>query len=81
MDAALDRIMYAYSLMVTLTPEEEEATRRRVVAYLAGREGPEEALAVDGLRFLRAGQGAKGIKRWPRHNPRNPATAKSAAAL
>ena len=53
MNEAVDRVMSAYVLMETLTPEAEAQARDRLIAHLKGLEGDENVLAVAGLRFLR----------------------------
>jgi len=53
MHKAIDRVMYAYTMIANLTPEEAEATRERLTAHLAGMEVGEQALAVEGMRYLR----------------------------
>ena len=53
MQAAIDRVMQAFTLMANLTPEEAQATRERLAEYLAGIDADEKALAVEGLRYLR----------------------------
>ena len=53
MQAAIDRVMQTYAMMVDLTPEEEEVTRQRLERHLAGMDADEKALAVEGLRYLR----------------------------
>ena len=53
MQAAIDRVMQTYAMMVNLTPEEEQATRQRLERHLAGMHADEKALAVEGLRYLR----------------------------
>jgi hypothetical protein len=53
MQAAIDRVMQAYAMMVDLTPEEEEVTRQKLERHLAGMDADEKALAVEGLRYLR----------------------------
>ena len=54
MQTAIDRVMRAYVLMVTLTPEDESSARERLEQHLAHIGGDENALAVEGIRFLRA---------------------------
>lgn len=49
----VDRVMQAYCLMVTLSPEDELQARERLREHLNGMQGDENALAVAGLRFLR----------------------------
>ena len=53
MQAAIDWVMPAYVLMVTLTPEDQSDARERVQEHLAGTNGDEKVLTVEGLRFLR----------------------------
>ena len=53
MQEAIDRVMRAYTLMVTLSPEDEADARERVEQHLAGMDGDVNKLAVEGLRFLR----------------------------
>ena len=53
MQAAIDRIMQAFTMMTNLTPEEAQATRERLTEYLARIDADETALAVEGLRYLR----------------------------
>jgi hypothetical protein len=53
MQAAIDRVLQTYGLMVNLTAEEEQATRRRLEKHLAGMQADDNALAVEGLRYLR----------------------------
>jgi acyl-CoA reductase-like NAD-dependent aldehyde dehydrogenase len=67
MQAAIDRVMQAFTLMANLTPEEAQATRERLAEYLAGREADEKALAVEGLRYLR-GPGRVARRRMARES-------------
>ena len=53
MQAAIDRVMQAFTMMANLTPEEAQATRERLRAHLAGMDADEKTLAVEGLRYLR----------------------------
>ena len=53
MQKAIDRVMYAYTMIANLTQEEADATRERLTAHLAGMDVNESALAVEGLRYLR----------------------------
>lgn len=58
--AAVDRVMNTYGMLVNLSSAEEKQTRERVVAFLATTKSDDETqLAVEGLRFLRAGRSAK----------------------
>jgi hypothetical protein len=55
MQAAIDRIMQTYTMIVNLNPDEERATRERVTSYLSGKkEADESMLAIEGLRYLRS---------------------------
>jgi len=53
MQDAMNRVMQAYGLMVTLSPAEEAEARERLQEYLKDMEGDENTLAIAGLRFLR----------------------------
>ena len=53
MQAAIDRVMQAFTLMANLAPEEAQTTRERLTKYLTGMDADEKALAVEGLRYLR----------------------------
>ena len=53
MQTAIERVMYAYTLIAHLTPEELKATRDRLAAHLAGSDADEKVLAVEGMRYLR----------------------------
>ena len=53
MQAAVDRVMQAYGLMVTLSPENEAEVRERLQEHLRCVSGHENALAIEGLRYLR----------------------------
>jgi hypothetical protein len=55
MQAAVDRIMKTYGMMVKLTADEERATREKVTSYLSEKPAADEnALAIEGLRYLRS---------------------------
>lgn len=55
MQAAVDRVMKTYGMMVNLTAAEQKAAREKVTSYLAERpEADDQALAVEGLRYLRS---------------------------
>ncbi len=50
----IERVMQAYGMIVALTPEEEQDARRRLEQHLAKiKEADDNALAVEGLKFLR----------------------------
>lgn len=53
MQAAIDRVMQAFTLIANLSPAEAQATRERLANYLAGMDADEKVLAVEGLRYLR----------------------------
>ena len=54
MENAIERIMRAFALIVNLTPDQERSARARVTSFLATQsQADEEALAVEGLRYLR----------------------------
>jgi|tagenome__1003787_1003787.scaffolds.fasta_scaffold20445799_1 hypothetical protein len=54
MQAAIDRVMHTYGMIVNLTPAEEQDARDKVSAFLAKtRITDETKLAVEGLRYLR----------------------------
>ena len=40
-------------MIANLTPEQVQATRERLTAYLAGMDADEKALAIEGMRYLR----------------------------
>jgi hypothetical protein len=54
MQAAIDRVIQTYGMLVNLTLEQEKAAREKVSKYLAKKTGDERQLAVAGLRFLRS---------------------------
>jgi hypothetical protein len=54
MQAAIDRVMHTYGMIVNLTPEQEEIARAKVSKFLASAKTDDETkLAVEGLRYLR----------------------------
>ena len=55
MQAAIDRVMQTYGMIVNLSLEEEQAAREKVLSHLAERpNASEQELAVEGLRYLRS---------------------------
>ena len=53
MQAAIDRVMQTYGMIVNLTSEEAQAARDKVSSHLAERpDASEQELAVEGLRYL-----------------------------
>ena len=54
MQAAIDRVMETYGMLVSLTLEEQMIAREKVSKFLAeAKTGDETKLAVEGLRYLR----------------------------
>jgi hypothetical protein len=55
MQAAIDRVMKTYGMIVNLTVEQERAAREKVTHHLAEQpQADENALAIEGLRYLRS---------------------------
>jgi hypothetical protein len=55
MQAAIDRVMQTYTMIVNLTPDEQQAAREKVTRFLSEKpEASEHQLAVEGLRYLRS---------------------------
>lgn len=55
MQAAIDRVMHTYGMLVNLTAEQEQDARAKVSSFLASAKTDDEnQLAVEGLRYLRA---------------------------
>ena len=52
MQAAIDRVMQTYGMIVNLTPEQEAEARRKGSNLLKEKVGAEHDLAVEGLKFL-----------------------------
>ena len=53
MQAAIDRVMKTYGLLVNLTPQQQQAAREKVSIFLANAHTDDEnKLAVEGLRYL-----------------------------
>ncbi|XIA63198.1 hypothetical protein ACFIOY_28825 [Bradyrhizobium sp. TZ2] len=65
MQAAIDRVLRTSGMMVNLTAEEEQAMRRRLEKHLAGMQADDNALAIEGLRYLR-GRGRVARRRMVR---------------
>jgi hypothetical protein len=53
MQAAIERVMTPYRMMVHLTDEEEQEARERVGRFLQDKGTDEHMLAVEGLKYLR----------------------------
>jgi hypothetical protein len=51
MQAAIDRVMHTYGMIVNLTAEQERIAREKVSST---KTDDENQLAVEGLRYLRA---------------------------
>jgi hypothetical protein len=57
MQAAIDRVMHTYGMLVNLTVDQEQDAREKVSRFLASAKTQDEnKLAVEGLRYLRASQ-------------------------
>jgi hypothetical protein len=55
MQAAIDRVMHTYGMLVNLSAEQEQVARERVSSFLASAHTDDKnKLAVEGLRYLRA---------------------------
>jgi hypothetical protein len=52
MQAAIDRVMQTYAMMVSLTPTQEAEVRAKVSNFLKEKDGDEHGLAVEGLKHL-----------------------------
>ena len=52
MQAAIDRVMQSYGMMVNLSPEQEAEVREKVCSFLKIKAGDEHDLAVEGLKYL-----------------------------
>jgi hypothetical protein len=53
MQAAIDRVMTTYGMLVHLTADQERETRERVARFLQDKGSDERMLAVEGLKYLR----------------------------
>jgi hypothetical protein len=55
MEAAVDRVMKTYGMMVNLSCDQEQAIREKVSLFLKSKPDTDEhKLTVEGLRFVRA---------------------------
>jgi hypothetical protein len=52
MQAAIDRVMQTYGMMVNLTPGQEAEARQKVSNFLKEKVGDEHTLAVEALKYL-----------------------------
>ena len=52
MQAAIDRVMQTYGMMVNLTAVQEAEAREKVSNFLMDKVGDEHNLAVEGLKYL-----------------------------
>jgi hypothetical protein len=52
MQAAIDRVMQTYGMMVNLTPVQEAEARDKVSKFLKNKGDDEQKLAVEGLKHL-----------------------------
>ena len=71
MQAAIDRVMQTYGMMVNLTPGQEAEAREKVSSFLKDKTGDEHRLAVEGLKHL------LGRVPTPRRRPAHLSTASS----
>jgi hypothetical protein len=71
MQAAIDRVMETYGLMVNLTPGQEAEAWEKVSNFLKNKAGDEHTLAVEGLKYL------LGHATTPRRRPAHLSTASS----
>ena len=54
MEAAINRVMHTYGMLVNLTLEDERKARDELTKFLAtSKTSDEHALAVEGVKFLR----------------------------
>lgn len=54
MEAAIDRVMKTYGMMVNLSEVQEQKVRAKVAKFLKDtKESDEQKLTVEGLRFVR----------------------------
>ena len=55
MQAAIDRIMQTYGMLVNMTATQEQFVREKVTNFLSGKvETDEQRLTIEGLRYVRA---------------------------
>ena len=52
MEAAVERVMQTYGMLVSLTSTQQREARQRVSSYLKDKGDDEQKLAVEGLRHL-----------------------------
>ena len=52
MQAAIDRVIQTYGMMVNLTPEQESDARAKISRFFEGKGGDEHTLAIEGLKHL-----------------------------
>jgi hypothetical protein len=53
LEKIIERVVRTYGMMADLSAEEAKSVRQRVIEFIAGRAGDENALAVEALRYLR----------------------------
>ncbi|QPF83922.1 hypothetical protein IC762_30380 [Bradyrhizobium genosp. L] len=53
MEMVVERVVRTFGMMMTLSPEEEDAVRQRVLKFVEGKSGDENAIAVEAIKFLR----------------------------
>jgi hypothetical protein len=52
MEAAVERVMQTYGMLVSLTSAQEREAREKVLSYLKDKGDDEHKLAVEGLKHL-----------------------------
>ncbi|VIO69517.1 hypothetical protein CI1B_27230 [Bradyrhizobium ivorense] len=53
MEMIVERVVRTYGMMVTLSPQEEDLVRQRVLKFVEGKTGDENTIAVEAIKFLR----------------------------
>lgn len=66
MQDVIDRVMRAYGLIVSPTPDEEEVARARLTEFLRDKEDDAHRLSVEGMKFLRDNRTLRGRRVKPR---------------
>ncbi|UGY25478.1 MULTISPECIES: hypothetical protein [Bradyrhizobium] len=53
MEMVVERVVRTYGMMVTLSREEEDTVRKRVLEFVEGKTGDENTIAVEAIKLLR----------------------------
>ena len=64
MEMVVERVVRTYGMMVTLSPQEEDTVRQRVLKFVEGKTDDENTIAVEAIKFLRGPKPSR--KRRPR---------------